>query len=590
MAVGPDFSSAITSGLFSSAAFGPIAASPPHTTFGQLGMSADVLSGTNTMSSHPYSLSPIGERKVMDHTSLLTLSKLEPTASNPEMELPAILMRKLPRNTSLDVLRTMLLFAVDMVDVNFVESEYADDAGYSSAVARFRSVAGAHEARDKLHGKTISNDANLMVELYPGLGFPAGRRNTVDGASLRHASSSASSAGSSGGQQNQNQNQGRQSSRFNGTFQSLDRMSPPNGSFGGDKFPSPESNAQIQSLFSPQSSLANATMSSKSIINDDPGDETGQLLNDPVAFAKNGETSQSPFARRTTNPQIPVSRFAGLSLLSTTNSSSAMTSPQSGFISPRSSTTTMQSSNSSFSPNGMTALPGLGNGNNYPGSPHFQRHPPPNPADQNPPCNTLYVGNLPVDTSEDELKAMFSKQRGYKRLCFRTKQNGPMCFVEFEDTSFATKALNELYGHPLHNSVKGGIRLSFSKNPLGVRSGQQTSNGLQSPMNTQVGMQGMGGSAGVPPGFTTATGPPPGLTAPPGLAPSHPPTHAPNHMGMNGGPPLMNGAVNFGMYNSGAFGMGANGYGPPMRQPMATTMAGGNFQGMGGDYANYRGR
>lgn len=67
--------------------------------------------------------------------------------------------------------------------------------------------------------------------------------------------------------------------------------------------------------------------------------------------------------------------------------------------------------------------------------------PPRNPADYNPPCNTLYVGNLPIDTSEDELKSLFSKQRGYKRLCFRTKQNGPMCFVEFEDVSFATKAL-----------------------------------------------------------------------------------------------------------------------------------------------------
>jgi RNA recognition motif-containing protein len=101
----------------------------------------------------------------------------------------------------------------------------------------------------------------------------------------------------------------------------------------------------------------------------------------------------------------------------------------------------------------------------------FQRHndAPIDPADQNPPCNTLYVGNLPVDTSEDELKAMFSKQRGFKRLAFRTKENGPMCFVEFEDTSFATKALNELDGFPLHNSFQGGIRLSFSKNSLGVR-------------------------------------------------------------------------------------------------------------------------
>lgn len=100
------------------------------------------------------------------------------------------------------------------------------------------------------------------------------------------------------------------------------------------------------------------------------------------------------------------------------------------------------------------------------------QYPPVNPADQNPPSNILYVGNLPPNTSKDELKAMFSKQRGYNRLHFHTKQNGPMCFAEFEDVSFATKALNELYGHPLHNSIRGGIRLSFCKNPLGAQSEQ----------------------------------------------------------------------------------------------------------------------
>ena len=29
-----------------------------------------------------------------------------------------------------------------------------------------------------------------------------------------------------------------------------------------------------------------------------------------------------------------------------------------------------------------------------------------------------------------------------------------MCFVEFEDVSFAIKALHDLYGYMLHNSVK----------------------------------------------------------------------------------------------------------------------------------------
>ena len=62
---------------------------------------------------------------------------------------------------------------------------------------------------------------------------------------------------------------------------------------------------------------------------------------------------------------------------------------------------------------------------------------PTNPADQNPPCSTLYVGNLttpppsqPVSLLEDALRALFSKQGGFKRLSFRQKANGPMCFVE----------------------------------------------------------------------------------------------------------------------------------------------------------------
>lgn len=99
-----------------------------------------------------------------------------------------------------------------------------------------------------------------------------------------------------------------------------------------------------------------------------------------------------------------------------------------------------------------------------------------NPADQNPPCNTIYVGNLPPSTSEEELKVLFSTQVGYKRLCFRTKGNGPMCFVEFENIPYAMEALKNLQGVCLSSSIKGGIRLSFSKNPLGVRSSSSSHN------------------------------------------------------------------------------------------------------------------
>jgi len=119
-----------------------------------------------------------------------------------------------------------------------------------------------------------------------------------------------------------------------------------------------------------------------------------------------------------------------------------------------------------------------------------------------------------------------------------------MCFVEFEDISFATKALHELYGHPLHNSVKGGIRLSFSKNPLGVRSGQSSgAPGPTSPPGSVHGMTGMmNGVSG--PNFSTASGPPPGLTAPPGLGPGRLQYGAVmNPVGVNGG---QYGATTFG--------------------------------------------
>lgn len=100
-----------------------------------------------------------------------------------------------------------------------------------------------------------------------------------------------------------------------------------------------------------------------------------------------------------------------------------------------------------------------------------------NPADQNPPINTLYIGNLPAISPpthppnflEESLRALFQRRPGFKRMSFRQKINGPMCFVEFEDIPYASQAMRELYGNTLNGLVKGGIRLSYSKNSLGQR-------------------------------------------------------------------------------------------------------------------------
>lgn len=407
----------------------------------------------------------------------------------------SVLIRNLPLNTSEEQVRLMALWSKDLIGVEVLAPDPSADSDMRAAIMRFRTPFGAREAKAMLNGKVnVSGSAGMIVDIMS--------EGTVSPPS--------------------NTPNARQTSRFNsGPFPPHDAISPPmNGSaYGAKDLQASETNSLYHGLFAPQSPIGNhlteARVSGKSLIksNDAADDEeTGQLLSDPVGFAESGGVS----GRRATAPHVPISQLAGLSLNTTAPGPSSLPP----FAHPTHSS--IPTHPSAMSP----IMNGSGRHMNYPLSGHFSRHslaPPVNPADQNPPCNTLYVGNLPIDTSEEELKAIFSKQRGYKRLCFRTKQNGPMCFVEFEDVSFATKALHELYGQPLHNSVKGGIRLSFSKNPLGVRSGQTSA---QPNVGGAGGMNGL--SVGAGGGFTTANGPPPGLSVPPGLAS--------NRMGYGGGP------------------------------------------------------
>lgn len=551
--------------------------SPPKQLFSPSNtMTADVFAP-----SHAYAMpAPIGERRILEKNGLSLLSMSEADTSPEPKGTHAIFLRKLPSNSDRDAVRNILLFAKDLIDCELVSaSKYPEDKGFASAIAHFGSLEGAKEARNLLNGKrNATNDATLIVEIVQDnlMGAIGSRRNTVDSVSARQGSVSTAS-GIAGPTAN-----GRQSSRYNGTFQSMEKMSPPSGTpgLGNGEFP-------VQNLFSPTSPVSTSFPHrnvGKSVINDEADDDDG-LLNESIGYGAGGPAVQSAMPRRTTNPSIPVTRFASLSLNTNgVNGVNGMSPPpMANYASPRSAAT-MQSpatALSAMSPHSIN--PTMGSLGPSPSYQQYQQHftrptyPPVNPADQNPPCNTLYVGNLPLDTSEDELKAVFSKQRGYKRLCFRTKQNGPMCFVEFEDVSFATKALNELYGHPLHNSVKGGIRLSFSKNPLGVRTGQSTNMGSASAITPSTPLPGYGVNVTVPPGFSTATGPPPGLTAPPGLAATS----------------QANSSSGFGMYPNGSFGMGHNDMANPIQtRPMAagitTSVPGNTFGGMaGGSYSAY---
>jgi hypothetical protein len=415
-----------------------------------------------------------------------TVDRRMSSANESKMSPTTLLLRKLPKSTTPESLRTMLLFAKDLKDADLVPNELDEDVGFATAVARFTSINSAAEARAMLDGKpNTAGQGNMIVNVISGPALSAlGRRNTLDPQSARKMAQTVSPV----------PNHTSKPSRFNGTFQAMDRTSPP--AVGSP--PQPSDN--MHSIFAPSSpnaTMKDRRMTGKLMIGEEGGDEdTGDLIKDPLAYIN------SQPAPRQRGAQPPIAAFGALSLNTDMHnglSGPRMTSPQSAHP---------YQNHGAFSPAG-------GPRSAYPG-PTFLRHnyPPVNPADQNPPCNTLYVGNLPIDTSEDELKALFSKQRGYKRLCFRTKQNGPMCFVEFEDISFATKALNELYGVQLHNSVKGGIRLSFSKNPLGVRAGQPGSNNPHSAMNG-AGSMGISSPTGMtPPGFSSVNGPPPGLGMP----------------------------------------------------------------------------
>ncbi|KAF4445314.1 hypothetical protein F53441_10926 [Fusarium austroafricanum] len=419
-----------------------------------------------------------------------------------------VLIRRLPLNTSEESLRLMVVWSQELAHVRLLPVHHSEDKGFVAALLQFRTMAGAQEAKNMLDGvANISNDASMIVEImtnsptvgqpYPTEALPANNSGS--------ASSPASASSTTGP---------RQVSRFNGTFQSLENMSPQTtNAYPGHELPNPSSSTVYQNIFSPTSPIGNhltehGRVSGKSLIANDSveDDETSDLLKDPVAYAE-FNTQQ----RRATAPHLPIQGMGALSL--NTNN---MPPPGPSSLPHHMNAASAQSGPMSPSGKGIFGFPA-------PSSPYGRmNYPAANMSDQNPPCNTLYVGNLPIDTSEEELKALFSKQRGYKRLCFRTKQNGPMCFVEFEDVSLATKTLNELYGTLLHNSVKGGIRLSFSKNPLGVRSGQNPTHANSGAMAAMNGI--MPGSVN---GFPSANRPPPGLASPPGLGSGRGPFPAP---------------------------------------------------------------
>ncbi|GMY38465.1 U1 small nuclear ribonucleoprotein A isoform X1 [Fagus crenata] len=81
-------------------------------------------------------------------------------------------------------------------------------------------------------------------------------------------------------------------------------------------------------------------------------------------------------------------------------------------------------------------------------------------AKDNPPCNTLFIGNFGENINEEELRGLFSIQPGFKQMKILRQERHTVCFIEFEDVNSATN---------VHHSLQGAVIPSSGSNPFGKR-------------------------------------------------------------------------------------------------------------------------
>ncbi|KAL0012738.1 hypothetical protein SO802_007846 [Lithocarpus litseifolius] len=90
-------------------------------------------------------------------------------------------------------------------------------------------------------------------------------------------------------------------------------------------------------------------------------------------------------------------------------------------------------------------------------------------AKDNPPCNTLFIGNLGENINEEELRGLFSAQPGFKQMKVLRQERHTVCFIEFEDVNSASNVHHSLQGAVIPSSGSVGMRIQYSKNPFGKR-------------------------------------------------------------------------------------------------------------------------
>ncbi|KAF3601540.1 hypothetical protein F2Q69_00037641 [Brassica cretica] len=79
----------------------------------------------------------------------------------------------------------------------------------------------------------------------------------------------------------------------------------------------------------------------------------------------------------------------------------------------------------------------------------------------NPPCNTLFIGNLGENINEEELRSLLSAQPGFKQMKILRQERHTVCFIEFEDVNSATNVHHNLQGAVIPSSGSVGMRIQY---------------------------------------------------------------------------------------------------------------------------------
>ncbi|XP_073049600.1 uncharacterized protein [Primulina eburnea] len=87
----------------------------------------------------------------------------------------------------------------------------------------------------------------------------------------------------------------------------------------------------------------------------------------------------------------------------------------------------------------------------------------------NPPCNTLFIGNLGENINEDELRGLFCAQPGFKQMKIIRQERHTVCFIEFEDVNSAAHVHHSFQGAVIPSSGSVGMRIQYPYNPFGKR-------------------------------------------------------------------------------------------------------------------------